>query len=250
VHEIRIRREILDRVLARRGRVHWFDVLESAKTALVVVDMQNTFCEPDAPAEVPCSRGIVGNINALTGELRARGVPVIWVLHANTHHGARSDWDLFFNYVVADEVRQQTIESLAPGRQQVWRELTTSPQDLIIIKNRYSALIAGSSTLERVLRNLGIDTVLIAGTKTNVCCEATARDAMMLDFKVVMVSDCCAALSDEEHQASLETIIQQFGDVLTGDEVLARLDCLPNVSSIQSPTQPTRSADRPRRGRG
>ena len=224
VHQTKIRREILDRLLARRGRIHWFDTLDPAKTALVVVDMQNTFCEPGAPAEVPTSRAIIGNINVLTGELRARAVPIIWVLHANTRHGAHSDWDLFFNYVVADDVRQQTIESLAPGRQQVWRELTTSPNDLTIIKNRYSALIVGSSTLERVLRNLGLDTVLIAGTKTNVCCEATARDAMMLDFKVVMVSDCCAALSDEEHQASLETIIQQFGDVLTGEEVLARLD--------------------------
>jgi ureidoacrylate peracid hydrolase len=228
----------LDRVIARRGRIHWFDVLDPAKTALVVVDMQNTFCEPGAPAEVPCSRGIVDNINALTAELRARGVPVIWLLHANTHQGERSDWDLFFNYVVADDVRQQTIESLAPGRQEVWRELTTSSQDLTIIKNRYSALIAGSSTLERVLRNLGIDTILIAGTKTNVCCEATARDAMMLDFKVVMVCDCCAALSDEEHQASLETIIQQFGDVLSRDEVIARLDGQSNVSPMQMAIRP------------
>jgi isochorismate hydrolase len=57
-----------------------------------------------------------------------------------------------------------------------------------------------------------------------VCCEATARDAMMLDFKVVMVSDCCAALSDQEHLASLETILQQFGDVLTTEEIFARLD--------------------------
>ena len=119
---------------------------------------------------------------------------------------------------------------VAPGRQQVWVGLTTSPQDLTIIKNRYSALIAGSSSLERVLRNLGVDTILIAGTKTNVCCEATARDAMMLDFKVVMVSDCCAALSDDEHRASLETIIQQFGDVLTGEEVFARLDGRSNLS--------------------
>jgi ureidoacrylate peracid hydrolase len=89
-----------------------------------------------------------------------------------------------------------------------------------------------------VLRGLGIDTVLIAGTKTNVCCEATARDAMMLDFKVVMVSDCCAALSDDEHRASLETIIQQFGDVLTGEEVLARLDGRSNVPApeIAPPT--------------
>jgi ureidoacrylate peracid hydrolase len=246
VHHTKIRREILDRVLARRGRIHWFDTLDPAKTALVVVDMQNTFCEPGGPAEVPSSRAIVGNINALTAGLRERGVPVIWVLHANTHHGARTDWEMFFNYVVADEVRQRTIASLAPGRQRVWTGLVTSPRDLTIIKNRYSALIAGSSSLERVLRGRGVDTVLVAGTKTNVCCEATARDAMMLDFKVVMVSDCCAALSDEEHRASLETIIQQFGDVLTGEEVFARLDGRSNISSIAPPARPSDSAERSR----
>ena len=70
----------------------------------------------------------------------------------------------------------------------------------------------------------GVDTILIGGTKTNVCCESTGRDAMMLDFNVVMVEDCCAALSDDEHQATLETFIQQFGDVLTSQEVIARLD--------------------------
>jgi ureidoacrylate peracid hydrolase len=234
MHQVQIRPEILNRVLARRGRIHWFDSLAPARTALVVVDMQNTFCEPGAPAEVPTSRGIVANINGLTQKLRARGVPVIWVLHANTHYKKYSDWEVFFNHVVADEVRQRTIESLAPGRQQVWSELTTEPHDLTIIKNRYSALIAGSSSLERVLRNLGIDTILVAGTKTNVCCEATARDAMMIDFKVVMVSDCCAALSDDEHRASLETIIQQFGDVLTCGEVVDRLDGNAGQSSLEA----------------
>jgi ureidoacrylate peracid hydrolase len=74
-----------------------------------------------------------------------------------------------------------------------------------------------------MLRNFGIDTLLIAGTKTNICCESTARDAMMLDFQVVMLSDCCAALSDDEHLATLETFIQQFGDVMTGGEVLKAL---------------------------
>jgi ureidoacrylate peracid hydrolase len=77
-----------------------------------------------------------------------------------------------------------------------------------------------------MLRNFGIDTLLIAGTKTNICCESTARDAMMLDFKVVMLSDCCAALSDDEHLATLETFIQQFGDVMTGNEALDALKAL------------------------
>jgi len=223
MHDVRIRQEIIDRVVARRGRLHWFDTLDPARTALVVIDMQNTFCQPGAPAEVPVSRAIVPAINRLSRALRTRGVPVIWVLHANTHRGGRSDWEVFFNHVVADQVRTRTIESLAPGRQAVWEELETAPEDVTVIKNRYSALISGSSSLERVLRNLGIDTLLIAGTKTNVCCEATARDAMMLDFKVVMISDCCAALSDDEHRSALENIIQQFGDVMTSDEALDRL---------------------------
>jgi ureidoacrylate peracid hydrolase len=224
VHAVAIRQHILDRVTARRGRVHWFDTLDPKTTALVVIDMQSTFCEPGAPGEVAGSREIVAPINALTRKLRGLGVPVIWVLHANTHNAGKSDWEVFFNNVVSDSVRAKTIESLAPGRQTVWRGLEQAPADITLIKNRYSALAHGSSSLERVLRNMGIDTVLIAGTKTNICCESTARDAMMLDFNVVMLSDCTAALSDDEHLATLETIIQQFGDVLTGDEAVALLE--------------------------
>jgi ureidoacrylate peracid hydrolase len=103
-----------------------------------------------------------------------------------------------------------------------------------VVKNRYSALISGSSQLERILRSLNVDTLLIAGTKTNICCESTARDAMMLDFKTVMVEDCCAALSDDEHRAALENMIQQFGDVMTADEVLARLNGYANVAGVST----------------
>jgi ureidoacrylate peracid hydrolase len=223
MHQVGVRQEIIDRVLARRGRYHWFDRLDAQKTALLVIDMQEAFCAPGSPAEVPVARNIVPAINELIGPLRKLGVAVIWVLHANSHKDGRSDWDLFFNHVVADEVRARTLESLAPGRQAVWSELDVAAADHTVIKNRYSAFISGSSRLERLLRSLDIDTLLIAGTKTNVCCEATARDAMMLDFKIVLVSDCCAALSDEEHRATLENIIQQFGDVMTGPEVLQRL---------------------------
>jgi ureidoacrylate peracid hydrolase len=223
VHSLTIRKEIADRVVERRGRYHLFDRLDPARTALVAIDMQHTFCAPGAPAEVPAARGIVAPINALTAALRALGVPVIWVLHANERVGDKTDWELFFNTIVANDLRERTIESLVPAKQSVWAGLVTDASDRTVLKNRYSALIPGSSPLERVLRGLGIDTILIAGTKTNVCCESTARDAMMLDFKVVLVEDCCAALSDEEHRSTLENIIQQFGDVMTAGEVLARL---------------------------
>ncbi len=222
MHHVDIRKEIVDRVLARRGRYHLFDKFNAAETALVVIDMQPTFVAPDSPAEVPASRGIVNNINMLSEYLRLRGSAVIWVTHANRRVAGGSDWNGFFDRFVAEEVRDKTIESLAPGSPDtlLWEGLNVHGDDLHIFKNRYSALIPGSSSLERVLRACGIKNILIAGTKTNVCCEATGRDAMMLDFNTVMVADCLAALSDEEHLASLETFIQQFGDVLNHTEVL------------------------------
>ncbi len=220
-----ISQHIIDRVVARRGRLHIFDTLEPARTAMVVVDMQKTFCEPGAPAEVPASRSIIKAINRLATGLRAAGGTVVWCTHANVGVGNNSDWRNFFDHFVSDDIRTRTIESLSPGGsgQAIWHELDVQDGDLKLFKNRYSALVPGSSQLERMLRSLDIDTLLICGTKTNICCESTARDAMMMDFKVVMVSDGTAALSDEEHQAALDNIIQQFGDVLTVDEILERL---------------------------
>lgn len=223
MHSSQIRQEIIDRVMARRGRLHLYETLSPATSALVVIDMQNTFCAEGAPAEVPSSRGIVPNINALTAQLRAMKVPVIWVLHANTQHNGVSDWELFYNNVVAGSIRERTLASNAPENQAVYAGLDVSDADITIVKNRYSALIPGSSSLERVLRSLGIDHIMVAGTKTNICCESTARDAMMMDFQVTMLSDCCATLSEDEHRASLETIVQQFGNVMTSTEAVAML---------------------------
>src|SRR5215203_299766 len=144
MHSVTIRKEIVDRVLQRRGRYHLFDRLDPARTALIVIDMQHTFCAPGGPAEVPASKGIVEPINRLTAGLRSLGVPVIWVLHANSRIGGKSDWELFFNTMVADAVREKTLDSLAAAEQSVWAGLITGPADLTLMKNRYSAFIAGS----------------------------------------------------------------------------------------------------------
>jgi len=74
-----------------------------------------------------------------------------------------------------------------------------------------------------VLRAHGIEILLIAGTKTNVCCESTARDASMMEYRVAMLSDANATLTDEEHAAALNGFQVSFGDVMTVDEALARL---------------------------
>ncbi|MBM3944649.1 MAG: cysteine hydrolase [SAR202 cluster bacterium] len=211
--------------MKRRGRVHLFDSLDPKRTAFLVIDMQNTFVQPGSPAEVAASRGIVAGINAFAAGLRPLGGKVVWITTAVNHTRAGSEWDNFFDHFVSADVRQRTIEGLSPGHpgQKLWHELKPETDDIHIVKNRYSAFTPGSSHLERVLRSLRIDNILIGGTKTNICCESTGRDAMMLDFKAVMVSDCCAALSDREHLATLESFIQQFGDVMTSDEALAVL---------------------------
>lgn len=225
MHDLDVRPHIVDRVMARRGRYHLYERIDPKRAAFVVIDMINMFMEPGAPAEVPASRGIVGNINRLAASLRAMGGRVVWITSPIGAVDGTTEWDKFYKVFVADDVRERTIAASAPGShgQALWPELKVEPGDLHVPKNRYSALIGGASQLERVLRSFGITTVLIGGTKTNVCCESTARDAMMLDFQVVMVRDCCAALSDEEHLATLETVIQQFGDVMTVDEVLAAM---------------------------
>ncbi len=216
--------EVLEAVRKRRGRVRLFETPDVTKMAMLVIDMENCFCAPGGAAEVPEAREIVPNINKLAEASRRRGIPVIWVVHANREDG--SDWALFFDHFLSQEKRQQTIHQLSKGEwgTEIWAALDVKPDDLIVNKCRFSALIPGSSNLERILRSLGKDTLIITGTKTNICCEATARDAMMLDFKVLFMSDATAALTHQEHQATLNTIIQNFGDVLTTQQLIREIE--------------------------
>jgi nicotinamidase-related amidase len=108
---------------------------------------------------------------------------------------------------------------------QLWAELDVRPEDGQVVKRRLSAFIQGSSNLEAYLRERGIDTLLIGGTATNVCADVSARDAMMLNFKVIMVPDALATSTDAEHNATLANFYLIFGDVQTCDEVLASLAC-------------------------
>ncbi|WP_150551304.1 cysteine hydrolase [Pandoraea soli] len=117
----------------------------------------------------------------------------------------------------------ETLVDGHPGRA-LYPPLDVRDADEIVDKTRFSAFIQGSSDLHQRLAAPGIDTVIVTGTVTNVCCESTARDAMMLDYKVHFVADANAARTDDEHNATLCNMVLWFADVRTSDELLALVD--------------------------
>ena len=222
MHESAIPSDVLARVVERRGRRHIAEALDAASCALVVIDLQDGFMLPGVPLEVAAARAIVPNVNRLAAAVRAAGGRVVWV-RMNVE-GERDSWSAFFRRFPAEVAERQLI-ALAPGGAgyPLYADLDVHPADDIIDKKRYSAFIAGSSPIDGLLREAGVDTVIVTGTLTNVCCESSARDAMMLNYNIVFVSDANATWTDEQHNATLTTIVQSFGDVMTTDEVIERL---------------------------
>lgn len=220
----------IDGALRRRGRYHLFEDIEPKKTALVVIDMQNAFMQEGAPAEVPIAREIVPNINRLVTATRAAGGTVVWVQMTQTSENI-DDWSVYYGGVNKPERAETVLKWLTEGSEghQIWPDLQVNDNDMFILKDRYSAFLPASSDIEERLRAEGIDTVLITGTLTNVCCESSARDAMMRNFKVIMAADANATLTDEEHTASLASIFQVFGDVMSTDEVVELLNKGSNI---------------------
>jgi ureidoacrylate peracid hydrolase len=214
---------VKDRVLRRQGKLLSLDTIEAGRTALVVVDMQNYFCAEGFPAEVPLSRAIVPNINRLARAMRAAGGTVVWVQTDSAE--ALTRWGNHHKHMLTPERVQKRLAGLAATADgfQLFGELEAMAGDLRVKKVTYSAFMPGSSDIDAQLKGRGIDTVLIAGTATNVCCESSARDAMLRDYRVAMLSDGNATWTDEEHAATLNTFMMFFGDVMSTDEALARL---------------------------
>ena len=225
MNKVAIPRAVIDDVIRTRGREHVFDTLDPAKTALVVVDMQNAFMMKGV-AHALCEQAIeiVPNINRLADAMRRTGGTVVWIQTAATPETLQS-WSVNVE-MNGPERTAERFASLAPGCKgyELWEDLDAKPDDAFVQKTRFSAFIQGSSNLEAVLRARGIDTVLITGTVTNVCCESTARDAMMRNFRTVMVTDGNAATSDALHNASLIAFYLTFGDIMPTEMLIAALD--------------------------
>lgn len=225
MHAVTFPRPVVDRVVARHGREHVFDDLDPSRTALVVVDLQIGYLLPGV-AHSPCdaARDIIPEVNRLARAVRRTGGTVVWVQTEFVEDEVES-WSTLYDMVgVAGTARRRlSLSADGPGYP-LWPALETRPEDLRVAKRRYSAFIQGSSDLEEELRARSLDTVLIAGTLTNVCCESTARDAMMRNFKSVMISDANAARTLEDHDAALRAFYLAFGDVMSTDFAIACLE--------------------------
>jgi ureidoacrylate peracid hydrolase len=235
MHHIAIPKYALD-LWRQRGRsAPGLDRIDPMRTALLVVDMQNAFVSPDAPLTIPYAHEIVEPINRLAKGLRACGGKVCWI--QTDFHKERENWSVLFSRRLNSAASASMITSLSPGHSgfELFHELQVAQADLRCLKTRFSPFVSGSSNLDAELRAYNISTVIVTGTVSNTCCESTARDAMMLNYRTIFVSDANAARSDEEHNATLANMLQTFAEVASSAEVIRNLsrEEAPNLKTIQ-----------------
>ncbi|MGE3936204.1 MAG: isochorismatase family protein [Rhodospirillaceae bacterium] len=223
MHKIEIDPFFLDRARKiRAGRLNAYEKIEPAKTALVVVDMQDFFVADGMPSCVPLAKTIVPNINRLAAATRAAGGLVVWV---QTDRPETPDAWANRRESNSEEVWNKRVTLLAQGGAgyPIYHTCAVDPADAVAIKYRYSAFIPYPSPLSELLATRGIDTLLITGTATSTCCESTARDASMWGFRTVMVTDGNADGTDALHNHTLGKFLATFGDIRSTDELVAML---------------------------
>ena len=223
MHQFTMPQEYVKRVVARQGRAHGCETFDGPSTALVVVDMQNYFMIEPYQAACAVAREIVPNVNRLAAAVRGAGGKVVWVQNLAPWESETS-WSVVREMYGADKAKKrwESMQRDAHGFQ-LWPGLDLRDGDERVVKRRYSAFIQGSSNIANVLDDNRIKTLIVTGVATNVCCESTARDAMMLNYRSLMVSDGCAAATDAEHAATMGNFYLYFGDVQATDEIIARL---------------------------
>jgi ureidoacrylate peracid hydrolase len=197
-----------------------FDMVP-ARTALLSIDLQNLFVE-GYELSAPDGLATLSRINQLASVCRDAGVLVIHASHVLRPDGS--------NIGVLGELQPKVRTGLlsrdgAPAA--LHRDLVVDTRDILLEKPRYGAF--HGTDLELILRARGIHTVIIAGIATNICCDTTAREAMVRDFRVLFLSDGTATsrsgdLTAEALQAaSLATLDDAFGQVLSVDEAIEKI---------------------------
>lgn len=180
------------------------------KQAVLVIDVVRDFTDPTGKVPHPQAADIVPRIDAFVAEARQRGAVIIWVI--DFHREGKVDWEL-------DNVRVHCQEG-TPGVE-LAPPLAPKPEDYVLHKRRYSAFVG--TDLDLILRDNRIDTVVLTGTKTNVCIRATAQDAFEHNYRVIVPRECVSTDKQHLQDANLEDIGKYMGRVVSVDEALALL---------------------------
>jgi ureidoacrylate peracid hydrolase len=211
--------EILDTLAAK---------VDPRNAALLVIDVQNDFCHSDG--WMARNGGNLADIQAMVPRLewfieqaRAVGMRIVFIQ-------AQYD-DIYASRPIRERQRRRgdsgpLCQTGSTGFE-LYR-LQRRPEDIVVLKHRYSAFIR--TDLEVVLHQMGIESLILTGVVTNGCVESTARDAFMLDYYVVLVSDCCATYDQALHAATLVNIERLFGVVHTAGAVVTAWD---QMSALQ-----------------
>ena len=182
------------------------------RAALVNVDLQNMFVE-----STPDGLDIVERVNRLADACRAAGVLVIHTRHVLRPDGSNMGVLGQINADVQAGVLNEGARTAA-----LHDDLVVDPRDLILNKPRFGAFYG--TDLEVILRSRGIDTIIISGIATNVCCDTTAREANARDIRVLFLADATATGAGPDAQAgTLLLIAFLFGEVLSTEDFLERL---------------------------
>lgn len=189
-----------------------------ARMALVNVDIQNCFVEGSAPDGLV----VLERINRLAGVCRDVGIVVFHIRHALPAGLDPGVLGEILPVVKTTGFLDRDSETAA-----FHKELVRDPRDILLEKPHYGAF--HDTNLELLLRRRGIDTIIITGIETNVCCDTTAREAMVRDFRVFFLSDGTTTggvkgiSRDIVHRATLATLGMCFAQVLAVDEMIQKI---------------------------
>ncbi len=169
--------------------------VNNEKHALIVCDMLNDFVLEGAPLEVTRARAIVSNIKREINKSRKKHIPVIYC--CDGHHPADPEFSLWPKHAVKGTEGAQVIDELKPHK-----------NDHMITKPSYSCFY--KTTLDKLLKQLGITHVVLTGVATNICILYTVAEASMRGYKVIVPENCVAALSQRDHQFALQQMKRVF----------------------------------------
>ena len=174
--------------------------------AMLVVDMQNGFCHPQG-SFTRIDMGLEGadqavhNAAVAVAQARRAAIPVVFTRHL--YRPGRADEG---RALKRNSPALAGVDGLDTGTwdAEIVDELGCGPNDLVVDKVRFDAF--QWTSLEPLLRGLGVGELVICGVVTNICVETTARSAFMRDFAVTLLADCCAAKTRRLHELSIEVL--------------------------------------------